>query len=43
MNIKTNNDKIMITLKTKTAVDLRFPILYRFEYSIFLICDYSAR
>ena len=43
MNIKTNNDKTMITLKTKTAVNLRFPILYSFKYSIILICDYSAR
>ena len=43
MNIKTNNDKTMITLKTKTAVDLRFPISYRFKYSIILIFDYSAR
>lgn len=39
---KANDDKIIIPIQTKTAVNLRFSYI-SFEYSLILIFDYSAR
>lgn len=43
MNIKTNNNKIMITLKNENRSRSAVSDIVSFKYSIILICDYSAR